>query len=73
MPHFDINTGKDRQLWAFARIAYDAYGQSTEWHTHSGALMPSWEELSDRTKRAWYDAARAIRQTILNRSGMDTR
>jgi hypothetical protein len=67
-----INTHQDQLIWAYARIAYDHYGQSTHWRTHNGGIMPPWETLGDRQKRAWYDAARAIRITILNRSGMDT-
>lgn len=68
-PQYDINTGNDQLIWHYARIAYDAYGQSTHWHAHNGSPMPPWEVLGQHVQRAWYDATRAIRNVILNQRG----
>ncbi|MFJ9895230.1 hypothetical protein ACIQPR_18135 [Streptomyces sp. NPDC091280] len=44
----------------FAETGYTAYGQSTGLLTHDGAPMPGWDELSDRTRAAWVQAAGAV-------------
>jgi len=44
----------------FAEAAYTAYGQSTGLLTHDGAPMPGWDELSNRTRQAWTQAAGAV-------------
>jgi hypothetical protein len=42
------------------KTAYDAYGQSTEWLTHNGYLMPTWDALPQPQRAAWAASALAI-------------
>ncbi|MFJ9243816.1 hypothetical protein [Streptomyces sp. NPDC101776] len=44
----------------FAETAYTAYGESTGLRTHDGGPMPDWDELTDRTRLAWTQAAGAV-------------
>ena len=44
----------------FAETAYTAYGQSTGLRTHDGAPMPGWDEIGDRARAAWVQAAGAV-------------
>ncbi|MFF2522422.1 hypothetical protein [Streptomyces liangshanensis] len=47
------------------RAAYDAYGQATGGRTYDDQPLPTWEQLSDRTRAAWAAAAvaAAVRAT----------
>jgi hypothetical protein len=40
-----------------ARIAYAAYGDSTDHRTHDDRPMPDWDALGDRVQKAWVAAA----------------
>lgn len=40
-----------------ARIAYAAYGDSTNYRTHDDRPMPDWDALGDRVQKAWTAAA----------------
>jgi hypothetical protein len=38
-------------------IAYQAYGQTTDFKNFQGNPMPKWEELPDKIKEAWMNAS----------------
>lgn len=43
-----------------AQVGYEAYGDQTGGLTFDGHVMPQWDELSDRTREAWANAAMKI-------------
>lgn len=43
-----------------ARIAYQAYGSSTDHLNVRGELMPTWDDLGGRIQDAWTAAASAV-------------
>lgn len=43
-----------------ARIAYHAYGQTTDFKNFRGEPMPAFDDLPDPIKRAWVAAAEAV-------------
>lgn len=45
---------------SMGEIAYDAYGKTTEYKNFMENPMPKWEELPDKIKEAWDNAASAI-------------
>lgn len=47
-----------------ARIAYHAYGEHTDFKNFQGNPMPLWEELPDRIRGAWRQAAASVRNTL---------
>ena len=56
-----------------AKVAYEAYGESTGHRTHDDRPMPSWDELGDRVQLAWIEAAGAVALTnIAQLSGIST-
>lgn len=42
------------------QIAYEAYGQVTEFKNFRGDPMPEWPDLPDKIREAWEAAAEAI-------------
>jgi hypothetical protein len=45
----------------YGRAGYEAYGRSTGGKTFDGRDMPTWNELPQKIRTAWCDAAMAIR------------
>jgi len=43
----------------YAKIAYAAYGATTDHKNYQGLPMPEWDALSDTIKAAWIAAATA--------------
>lgn len=43
-----------------AKIAYQAYGDTTDWKNYLGLPMPVWTELPDKIREAWVAAAKAL-------------
>ena len=43
-----------------AKIAYEAYGESTGWRNYQGLPMPAWDDLPEPIRRAWDAAAQAV-------------
>jgi hypothetical protein len=43
-----------------AETAYAAYGESTGHKNYQGLPMPDWDELTDRIRLAWIEAASAV-------------
>jgi hypothetical protein len=48
-------------MFAWAKIAYKAYGETTEWKNFQGEPMPEFENLPLIIKKAWERAALAVR------------
>lgn len=47
-----------------AKIAYDAYGESTGWTAHDDATMPDWDDLPAKQQAAWNAAVTAVRTKL---------
>lgn len=43
-----------------AKIAYAAYGKTTDYKNYQGLPMPSWDELPVMIKTAWMEATAAV-------------
>ena len=43
-----------------AKIAYRAYGETTDFKNFRGEPMPDWDNLGTRIQTAWTNAARAV-------------
>jgi len=48
-----------------AKLAYNAYGETTEWRNHRGDPMPCWEDLGERVQTCWQVAAGAVAGRVL--------
>ena len=45
----------------YAKIAYEAYCQNSQWKSLvSGAALPVWEKVDPKIKAAWGEAAIAV-------------
>lgn len=53
-------------MFALAIVAYQAYGESTEWKTFRNEPMLSWEELPPYIQAAWLAAAEAVQKVVQN-------
>lgn len=42
-----------------ARVAYAAYGQTTDFKNFRGDPMPAWDDLPEKIREAWVNASRA--------------
>ena len=51
---------------ALAKIAYEAYGQTTSFKNFRGEQMPKFENLGETIRRAWVNAAHAAAQAHVN-------
>lgn len=40
--------------------AYDAYGETTDHKNYQGLSMPAWEDLTDKIREAWDNAANRV-------------
>ncbi|MER8030750.1 hypothetical protein ABTZ78_17525 [Streptomyces bauhiniae] len=45
-----------------ARIAYEAYGETTGHKNVRGEELPAWQELGETVQTAWTASARAVLQ-----------
>lgn len=45
----------------FAKVGYDAYGESVDWKAYNGERMPDWDALPERIKAAWVVATDKVR------------
>jgi hypothetical protein len=48
-----------------ARIAYEAYGESTGGLNYQGLPMPAWEDLPEAIRQAWDAASQAVLQSAI--------
>jgi hypothetical protein len=47
-----------------ARIAYQAYGETTDFKNYQGYAMPEFDDLGETIQKAWDQAARRVEQQI---------
>ncbi len=47
-----------------ARIAYAAYGQTTDFKNYQGLPMPAYDDLTDKIKSAWEAAVTAVADAV---------
>lgn len=45
-----------------AKVAYRAYGETTDFKNFRGEPMPEWGDLPDRIQQAWIAAAVAVKE-----------
>lgn len=43
-----------------AKVAYRAYGETTDFKNFRGEPMPEWNDLGERIQKAWVAAASAV-------------
>jgi hypothetical protein len=43
----------------YAKIAYQAYGETTDFKNYQGLPMPEWNALTETIRKAWIKAALA--------------
>jgi hypothetical protein len=51
---------KEPSIEDAAKIAYQAYGDTTDWKNYLGLPMPLWAQLPDKIREAWVAAAKAL-------------
>lgn len=57
------------QNQTLGEIAYQAYGKTTDFKNFMGNPMPKWEELTDKIREAWGNAAEAIYSKLIDTTG----
>ncbi len=53
----------------YGRLGYETYGMTTGGRTFDGRDMPKWDELPQRIRDAWCNAADAIADLAVERNG----
>ena len=48
-----------------ARVAYQAYGQVTDFKNFRGDPMPDWDDLPEHIQQAWIAAADAVKEATV--------
>jgi hypothetical protein len=68
----DINlvTDTDDQI-VMAKLAYAAYGKTTDFKNYQGNPMPSWDALGDTIQGAWVAAANAVNNYLMGPPATD--
>ncbi len=54
-----------------AKLAYAAYGQTTDFKNFLGNPMPAWDELGDKIQGAWVAAANAVNNYLMGPTSAD--
>lgn len=54
-----------------AKLAYAAYGQTTDFKNFQGNPMPAWDDLGDPIRRAWTAAAAAVASYLVGPPAID--
>lgn len=54
-----------------AKLAYAAYGQSTDFKNYQGNPMPGWDDLGEPIQAAWEAAADAVASYLEGPPAMD--
>lgn len=49
-----------------AKIAYAAYGRTTDYKNYQGNPMPEWSDLTDKIREAWISASDAVAVISVN-------
>ena len=52
----------NNELTPLARIAYQAYGETTDFKNFRGEPMPEWDDLPEKIRQAWEAAAAAVQE-----------
>lgn len=47
-----------------ARIAYEAYGKTTDFKNYQGLAMPTYDDLPPKIKEAWENACLAVKADV---------
>lgn len=47
-----------------AQLAYQAYGEQTDFKNYQGNPMPAWDDLGDAIQDAWLAAADAVAEDV---------
>lgn len=56
---YGVTDVADDQI-VMAKLAYAAYGQTTDFKNYQGLPMPAWDALGDTIQGAWVAAANAV-------------
>ena len=56
----NMDNVKAIEIEALAKIAYTAYGKTTDFKNFMGNPMPLWEELPEKIREAWGNAADSV-------------
>lgn len=51
-----------------AKVAYHAYGQTTDFKNYQGLPMPEWDNLMDKIRAAWVSAVKVAIQAYITDS-----
>ncbi len=54
-----------------AKLAYDAYGESTGYKNFQGNPMPEWEQLGEPIQNAWIAAITAVNDYLMGPEASD--
>lgn len=54
-----------------AKLAYAAYGKTTDFKNFQGNPMPAWDDLGDTIQAAWVSAANAIAGYLMGPPALD--
>ncbi len=49
----------------FAKVAYHAYGATTDYKNYRGEPMPAWSDLTGTIQQAWRAAAEAVIEDLI--------
>lgn len=63
-------TDTDDQI-VLAKLAYAAYGQSTDFKNYQGNPMPAWADLGPAIQAAWVAAAGAVASYLSGPPALD--
>jgi len=50
-----------------AKLAYEAYGKTTNNKNYQGLEMPAWQDLGETIQLAWKNAAKAVSDWTLGK------
>jgi hypothetical protein len=63
-------TDTDDQV-VMARLAYAAYGRTTDFKNYQGNPMPKWDDLGDAIQAAWVSASNAVSDYLMGPPAVD--
>jgi hypothetical protein len=55
-----VTDAPDDDQIVMAKLAYGAYGQTTDFKNYQGNPMPAWDALGDAIQAAWVAAVNAV-------------
>jgi hypothetical protein len=57
----------NKQLEELAKIAYHAYGQTTDFKNYQGLPMPEWDELPPKIQLAWANSSEVVSKKTIEK------